>query len=384
MKPQIKLSTFLQENQAEILNEWVTFARTQLPAAVDMSDVALRDHAGGILRAIALDIETRQSPEEQQLKSQGQSLTPYASKSAASVHGTERHAQAFTLVQLSAEYRALRATVLRLWLPQVEVMSESTILDMVRFNEAIDQALVESIVTYSQQTERARDVFLAVLGHDLKAPLAGLDLAGLALTDDLPSKDIERIRSRVTRNVELMKIMVSDLVEFTKTQLGSGIPIIRNQADIKAIAHTALADAEAVQPNYKFDLHAQGDLIGSFDSTRLHQLFTNLLVNAGQYGAKDSPTVMKLLGESDEVVVQVINQGSLISQDALKSIFKPLVQLATGDGTKSRPRSSMGLGLFIVEEIAVAHGGSVGVTSDAANGTTFTVRLPRHAISAVV
>lgn len=377
MTLQKRLSTFLQENHTEILNEWVSFARTQLPAASDMSDIALRDHAGGILRAIGLDIETRQSPEQQQLKSQGQSSTQYASKSAASVHGTERHAQAFTLVQLSAEYRALRATVLRLWLPTAEVWTEQTIQDMVRFNEAVDQVLVESIITYSDQTEHARDVFLAVLGHDLKAPLAGLDMAGLALADDLPSKDIERIRTRVTRNVELMKIMVGDLVEFTKTQLGAGIPIRRNTANIKNIADTALANAVAVQPNYKFDLHAKGDLIGSFDSLRLHQLFTNLLVNAGQYGAKDSLVVMNLIGDPDEVVVQVINQGSLIDQDALKSIFKPLVQLTTGDGMESRPSSSMGLGLFIVEEIAVAHGGSVAVTSDSANGTTFTVRLPR-------
>ena len=222
-------------------------------------------------------------------------------------------------------------------------------------------------------------MFFAILGHDLKAPLVGLDMAGLSLADDLPPKDIEEIRKRITRNVELMKNMAGDLVEFNKTKLGSGIPVNRNEADIKDIANTALANAEAVQPNYKLNLHSKGDLIGSFDSTQLHQLFTNLLINTGQYGTKDSPTIMKLLGESDDVLVQLFNQGSVIHQDALKSSFKPLVQLATGHGTESRPRSSMGLGLFIVEEIAIAHGGLVGVTSDAANGTTFTARLPRYA-----
>ena len=126
---------------------------------------------------------------------------------------------------------------------------------MVQLNEAIDQALVESIMTYSKQTDHAREVFLAVLGHDSKAPLAGLDMAGSALANNIPPKDIEEIRKRVTRNVELMKIMVGDLVEFNKTKLGSGIPVNRNEADIKDIANTALANAEAVQPNYKHDLH---------------------------------------------------------------------------------------------------------------------------------
>ena len=161
----------------------------------------------------------------------------------------------------------------------------------------------------------------------------------------------------------------------------SGIPIKRNRADINDIAHTALSNAEAVKPNCKFEFNAQGDLTGSFDSVRLHQLLTNLLVNAAQYGAKDHPIVLAVIGEPAEVVIKVINHGPLIDKDRLKSIFKPLVQLPDGEGSASRPSSSMGLGLFIVEEIAIAHGGNVSVTSDVVDGTTFTVRLPRTAVA---
>ena len=134
-----------------------------------------------------------------------------------------------------------------------------------------------------------------------------------------------------------------------------------------------------MHPDYKFELQTQGDLIGSFESTRLHQLFTNLLVNAGQYGTKHQPIIMNVQGEPDVVIVKVRNHGPVIDKDSLESIFKPLVQIPGGHGTPSRPSNSMGLGLFIVEEIAIAHGGSVGVSSDAVDGTTFTARLPRQA-----
>ena len=100
--------------------------------------------------------------------------------------------------------------------------------------------------------------------------------------------------------------------------------------------------------DYKFELQTQGDLIGSFDSTRLHQLFTNLLVNAGQYGTKHQPIIMNVQGEPDVVIVKVRNHGPVIDKDSLESIFKPLVQIPGGHRTPSRPSTSMGLGLFIV------------------------------------
>ncbi len=374
----MKLSIFLREYQQEIISEWIAFARTLLPAADGLSDDALRDHAAGILCAIAQDIDSSQSPEQQQLKSQGQKSPRPGSNSAAAIHGAERYAQAFSLTQLSAEFRALRATVLRLWLPKINSMSVNSIGEMVRFNEAIDQALVESIITYTKHTDQTREMFLAVLGHDLRAPLAGLAMASVSLLQGTSAENTSRIGNRINRNVEVMRIMVGDLIEFTRTQLGSGIPIKRNSADIKDIGLAALQNAEAVHPDYKFELRSQGDLAGAFDSVRLHQLFANLLVNAAQYGKKSHPIMMTMAGREDEIVVEVTNHGHVIDKDALKSIFRPLVQLPTGEGTASRPSSSMGLGLFIVQEIAAAHGGSVGVISNAVDGTIFTVRLPRY------
>ena len=154
----MRLPFFIRQHTEAILAEWETFASTLVPAAQGMSTSMLRDHAEQILQAIAFDLETDQTPEQQYQKSKG--LAPaLVEESPASSHGTDRQASGFTLLQLTAEYRALRASVLRLWLPTVGQFTDAVLVDTVRLNEAIDQALAESVVTYSAQAARARDLF---------------------------------------------------------------------------------------------------------------------------------------------------------------------------------------------------------------------------------
>ena len=216
----MKLYDFIGEHMEAILEEWEAFARTLDPAANNMSVVALRDHARQILQAIALDINTTQNSEQQFEKSQGMADDDHHNdeQSAASIHGALRQASHFSLLQLSAEFRALRATVLRLWLPQVRAMSAGRVDEMVRFNEAIDQALAESIVTYSARADQTRDLFLAILGHDLRAPLSTMSLAGqLLLRPDTPPEKVLQIAARVKRGAHLMVSMVDDLLGYTRT-----------------------------------------------------------------------------------------------------------------------------------------------------------------------
>jgi signal transduction histidine kinase len=372
------LASFITENMDDILMEWESFARTQQPAADQMSVMALRDHARGILKAIVLDIRTRQDPEEQLQKSQGLAPDEDNIESAASIHGAMRHDSNFSLLQLSAEFRALRATVLRLWLPQVSAMSPSTTVEMVRFNEAIDQALAESIVTYSARADLTRDLFLAVLGHDLRAPLSTLSMAGqLLATGTTPATQVSQVGGRVQRCARVMSIMVDDLIGYTRTQLGAGMPTTLRRADVGEVCQAARDDAGATYPGCKFELVLGEGLDGMFDAVRLHQLFTNLLINAAQYGGKIAPVLLSAQADGATVTVEVTNQGGIIPAESLQAIFRPLIQLPGGDDDP-RPRTSLGLGLFIAREIALAHGGSIAVNSNAATGTTFTVRLPRN------
>lgn len=373
----MKLTAFITENMDIILLEWEAFAATLEPAASQMTALALRDHAKGILQAIALDIATRQNPAEQFEKSQGRAPEDDDIESAASIHGALRHDSNFSLLQLSGEFRALRATVLRLWLPKVSTMSPTTTYEMVRFNEAIDQALAESVVTYSARADHTRELFLAVLGHDLRAPLSTLSMAGQLLTSDqTPAEQVGAIGLRVERASRLMSLMVDDLIGYTRTQLGAGMPTIPGPADVREICHAAVEDASATHPGSQFDVELTGELDGMFDAVRLHQLFTNLLINAAQYGGRDDPVTVRARADAGTVIIEVNNRGATIPAASLQSIFRPLIQLPA-EGGDDRPRTSLGLGLFIAREIAIAHGGSIVVSSNDASGTTFTVRLPR-------
>ena len=376
----MKLSEFITERLDDIITEWESFAKTLLPAAEGMSQIELRDHSRQILAAVAEDIESDQTPAEQQLKSRG--LAAVLADSAASTHGTLRQVSGFTLLQLTAEFRALRAAVLRLWLPQVDQMNDDAVSDMVRFNEAIDQALAESAITYSRHAALVRDTFLAILGHDLRSPLATMSVAGDLLVQPLIGTDATRqIGQSVRRSAATMSAMTNDLLEYARTQLSGHIPITRTEVDVREVCESAINDASAAHPDCEFELRTTGNWVGNFDGVRLHQVFSNLLNNAAQYRGKEHPVTVSVDGQPDDVIVEVQNFGPVISPEALKSVFDPLVQLPVVDAQPGRPSTSLGFGLFIAREIAEAHGGSISAQSDTVAGTTFGVRLPRVAES---
>jgi len=374
----MKLSDFIAEHLDTIIGEWETFAKTLLPAAEGMSSNELRDHSRQILVAVAHDMETDQTPAEQQFKSKG--LAAVVANSAACTHGTLRQVSGFTLLQLTAEFRALRAAVLRLWLPRVGEMSNDVVNDIVRFNEAIDQALAGSTIMYSKHAAIVRDTFLAILGHDLRSPLATMSMAGDLLTQPMiDTEAAQQIGKGVKRSATTMTAMTNDLLEYARTQLNGHIPIARNEVDVREVCESALNDAGAAHPDCAFELHTSGDWVGNFDGMRLHQIFSNLLNNAAQYREKDRPVSVYIEGLSDCVLLNVQNFGPVIPPEKLRTVFDPLVQLPVADTQLGRPRTSLGLGLFIARELTEAHGGNISVKSNETTGTTFSVRLPRVA-----
>jgi signal transduction histidine kinase len=176
----MRLAQFITENLEELLVEWEAFALSLLADGHHMTKLALRDHAKQILLAVAEDIESNQTELEQAYKSKGFVRIAEAAKTAAMTHGALRYLAGFDLRQLAAEYRALRASVLRLWLKRGGG-GETALYQMTRFNEAIDQSLAESIASYSDEVAHSRDTFLAILGHDLRSPLSAIANSSLYL-----------------------------------------------------------------------------------------------------------------------------------------------------------------------------------------------------------
>lgn len=374
----MNLSTFINRHMEQILAEWEEFATTFGAATDKMSSLELRDHAKQILEFVATDILQEQSSDQTDAKSHGQQPATTSDDSASIIHGRLRYASGFTLLQLIAEYRALRASVLKLWKDHGAAALVDNAEDIMRFNEAIDQSLAAAAVAYSDRLNETRDVFLAILGHDLRSPLAAIATAGNYLTRPDTFEDrIMQIGVRVKRSAATMNGMINDLLSLARTQLGEGIPIERDDCDLLEMCQWAIEDAQAAHPRAHFDLHASGELMGAFDEARLQQVLTNLAINAAQYGTPGAPIDIQIVGVAERVLFSVRNQGAAISEDALPNLFSSLVQLPKKAGD-ARPRSSLGLGLYIAKQIAIAHGGDITVQSDDVTGTVFTVEIPRQ------
>lgn len=380
----MKLSRFILSNMDEILGEWESFARSLSIPGVALPVAELQDHARQMLQTIAVAMETIESDEQKKEKSVSDVSQISGDESAAATHGSLRQLSGFTMPQVTAEFRAMRASVLRLWMDQSTRPSKATTADILRFNEEIDKALQESAIRFADQSDRTRDTFLAILGHDLRSPLATMTMAGefLARPTTDQAQSIQ-IGERVARSAATMTTMVNDLLEYARTQLGGAIPIRPALADIVEICRSARDDASAAHPDCEFQLETAGNCIGDYDSARLAQVFSNLLNNAAQYKGEKHPVTISATGDEDATIVQVKNYGPEIPAHVLAAIFDPLVQLSVEPGQKGPASTSLGLGLFIAREITTSHGGTIEVESSAESGTIFTVRLPRAALPGV-
>lgn len=363
-----------------ILNEWESFAETILPAAQSMDSVALRDHAKQILEAIAKDIETSQTEQEESDKSKDLLPVPDINATAATIHGELRHLAGFDLRQLGSEYRALRASVLRMWKAQLAKLGDSEFNDMMRFNEAIDEALAASIVRYSAEVDHSRQTFLAILGHDLRSPLSSILMsASILLKSGELKVEQADFAVRIKRNVSTMSHMINDLLTYASAQIGREIPIFREAANMESICRTSLDEIQSANPDAILHFESSGDLSGQFDPARFQQVLSNLLNNALKYGKSGSPVILSARNEAELITVQVKNFGNTIPSESLEIIFNPLIQLSSNQSDPNpRLTDSIGLGLFIAREIVKGHNGTVEVKSSDKDGTVFTVMLPRN------
>jgi signal transduction histidine kinase len=376
-----RLSTFIRQNIEPILVEWEAFART-LPRGEEMDMKALRDHAADMLRVIANDLDRPQTPQEQAEKAKGESdAEAGAVATAAQQHGAGRAESGFTVVQMVAEFRALRASVMRLWGQAHADTATTDVPDMIRFNEAIDQAIAESITRYSQDVGQSKERFLAILGHDLGNPLgavitsATFMLENAAQCGDLPQPYLA-LTEGVARSARRMQHMVTDLLEFARVSFGQTIPVERVPVDIEQVVRDVAAEVRAASPGREIRTRFAGDLSGEWDRERLLQALSNLVGNAVQHGSAAAPVSITARGEPDTVEIAVHNEGPPIGSEQLARLFEGMNGVTPREG---RDRRHLGLGLYIVDKIVAAHGGAIDVQSSDEQGTTFTVRLPRAA-----
>jgi signal transduction histidine kinase len=276
-----------------------------------------------------------------------------------------------------AEFRALRASVTRLWLAEDAEAARTDLPDLIRFNEAIDQAIAESVSRFSQAVGRTQERYLAILSHDLRTPLSAIITATRYMLDAGGLEEPNRtLVTRASSSARRMNQMVLDLVEFTRTRLDDTIPVARSEVDGRRLVHDVVLEIAASYPDSVVRVQTSGDLSGAWDADRLTQALTNLVGNAVQHGAAGRPIRVFARGVPGEVTFSVQNDGPPIPADRQAAIFQEGQRV--GRREEASDRRHQGLGLYIVERIVAAHGGSVTVRSSETEGTTFTIRLPRR------
>jgi signal transduction histidine kinase len=328
---------------------------------------------------IVADLNTPQDKSEQSEKSKGNApLVDAPSITAAEEHGAGRAESGFSVEQMVAEFRALRASVIRLWIKgEGGMLRPENIDDLTRFNEAIDQALAESVSRYTQDVSNSKEMFLAMLGHDLRTPLGAIMMSVQFMLD---TKELNEphltLATRIKSSAGRMQKMIGDLLDFTRSRLGGGIPIVRADMSMEKAVHDVVAEIGASRPDRIIKLDARGGERGEWDCARISQALTNIIGNAVEHGSAGTPVTVVVTHNDDDVAITIHNSGKPISVEHLNGIFGAMKSREAVSGT-SGAYGNLGLGLYIAERIVHAHGGRIDVESSEQQGTTFSVHLPR-------
>jgi len=221
-----------------------------------------------------------------------------------------------------------------------------------------------------EQTRRLHEMFLAVVSHDLRNPLSSIltTASYLEKRGNDPAM-LVRIRTAAQR----MNRLVEQLLDFESNRLAGGMPIHPEETDLQAICEAILDEVRGAVPDApELRLGASGSTSGHWDADRLGQALSNLVVNALQHGRRDRPVDVHIAADGDPVELSVTNEGPPIAPDLLPVLFDPFRRADRSVAS----RYGVGLGLYIVNEIVLRHGGSLAVVSDDER-TRFTLRLPR-------
>lgn len=286
-------------------------------------------------------------------------------------HALQRLGHGIGLDTLSMEYQVMRSVIL------THVLEREAARDVagafVRLNEGVDYAMNQAVQQYTGQRDEIRQRFVGILGHDLRNPLNAIALAAEQIAT-MPCDEPKHRQATdvIRRSADRMNRMVADVIDFTHARIGQGIPAVPTACVMSEIVEEAAGELRLAHPTRTLRVDAEGDTSGTWDRDRVLQVVSNLIGNALQHGR--DPVIVRVTEAPNRrsVILRVENSGPRIPPQSLARLFDPFHQGAQHRG----PREHLGLGLFIVEQVAIAHGARVEVTSDDAL-TAFQITWPR-------
>ncbi|CAN5253368.1 sensor histidine kinase [soil metagenome] len=366
------LSTFIRDQGLALLQHRgnVTAATAQL--LFEASSQAL---VADILLELASRLATSHAfdgaPHDAIGPASGRNASPLGA--AVTAYVDERSRVGMACAQILDELESVRIALLAAW-ARTRRDGEDALDALMQLSVAWSEVTITAANACVDRLEDAHQLRMAALAHDLRVPLAAINISASVLQRTARFSDASaalRVQDGAARMLEL----VDGLLDFSQLQRGALLPMQCERVDLVPIARASVGEVRALHPARSITLNARGPLEGDWDGKRLGQLISHLLVNALTHGGPDSPVTLSLLGHESHAELAVHNVGEPIPADLLEVIFEPLTRGTSDSGLRSGKHGA-GLGLFTFRAIAVAHGGDVSAASTPASGTVFSVRLP--------
>lgn len=382
----VPLAVILDQRRDLVLAQWTrrVLDDPAVPTANRLSRPALRDHIPALLDDV-IDALVDTTPHSIEDASSELAALASSVRRPAQAHARNRLKNGYSLAQALRELTHFRAAVvdactvegqmlpgedLRLLHGAIDVAMNTVAVEM----ERVAREHLEADQERLRQEGELRERFLAIVGHDLRTPLSTIvSGAGLLLMRGDATEAATQVLRRIMTSAERMGRMISDLLDLTRARESGGIPIARRRTDLHAMCRQMVEELRLSHPARAITFNAKGDGTGEWDPDRLTQVVQNLLGNALDYSPPETAVTIDVDGQEGDVTLTVKNVGEPIPPEQLTRIFEPFARGAH----PAHASKGLGLGLFIANEIAKAHGGSIRVTSDPVAGTVFTVSLPR-------
>lgn len=241
--------------------------------------------------------------------------------------------------------------------------------------ETLRRRVVDAALRRATEVQRMRDLFIGILGHDLRNPVAAVSMAARIVSRASPrSGSMDRIGATLDSSSRRMSRLIDQMLDFSRIQAGEPMRVDRQATDLGALVDDLVDELALAYPGSQFVTRHTGDATVSLDPDRMGQVVSNLVGNARHHGATGRPIRIGVHGLAGRVHFEVFNEGRPIAPDRMKELFSPF----KSSGRRDRRSSGVGLGLYITDQIVRAHGGRIEVESNE-GGTTFRVVLPRPA-----
>lgn len=355
-------SRYIAEHRGEITEAWRARVAA-IPELARLPPSALVDHLPEFLRELARWVAGDHT------------AAGRAYLTLVEGHALQRLGHGIELSTLLAEYQLLRECVLAHVVPHVAHDPEG----IVAVNRAFDLAFAESVRRFAIHRDEVRERFVGILGHDLRNPLMALTFAAESILATPPCSQPShaQLASVIKKGSARTSRMIDDIVDFALGQLGGGIPAVPQTCDMGEICRESVDELRSVHPDRQVALETRGNLVGSWDRDRVVQVISNLVANALAHGRDPITARAYEADDRQAIVTEVHDTGPAIPPETVDGLFDPFRR-----GANVR-RTGLGLGLYIVRQIALAHGATCTVDSSEQAGTTFRIRWPRTPLEQV-